>query len=72
MISLRINFITTAAKNASESLSMAMQLYNLDYKQRGDIDGIQELVGIINSASVKLRNLCLRNEYRINTRLPDK
>lgn len=65
MKNMRIHFITGAAKNAAESLTMAMQIWSVQYKKRGSIDGVQELIETINATSIKLRNLCIRhgNEF---------
>ena len=58
MKNMRIHYITGASKNASEALSMAMQLWSVPRNKRGRIAGVQELVETINATSVKLRNLC--------------
>ena len=71
MNNMRIHFITGAAKNSAESLTMAMQLWSVPHKKRGSADGVQELIEIINATSIKLRNLCVRHGYELEEKQPD-
>lgn len=71
MENMRIHFITGATKNSAEALSMAMQIWSIPYKKRGEIEGVQELIETINATSIKLRNLCISHGYKINDKQPD-
>lgn len=62
---LKNHYITRAARNTSEALMMAMQLWMQPHAKRGDIDGVQEFVETINAASIKLRDICERHEYNM-------
>ena len=61
MTSIDRHYITTAAKNASQALSMAMYLWVERVDERGsrvDMTTIQDLVHIINTTSESLRRAC--------------
>ena len=54
------HYIKTASKNSAEALSIAMYLWTINYKNNTiDNRAIQDLVQIINVASIKLKNTCL-------------
>ncbi len=61
---MRKHFITGASRNSSEALSMAKGLWERPFDERGYLDGVQEMVEVINTASIKLRSLCERHDYR--------
>lgn len=62
---LKKHYITGAARNTTEALMMAMQLWMQPYAKRGDLDGVQEFVETINASAIKLRNICERHEYNM-------
>lgn len=66
--SIKSHYIAGAARNTTEALMMAMQLWTLPHVKRGDLDGVQEFVEIINASAIKLRNICERHEYNMNER----
>jgi hypothetical protein len=49
------HYIINAMKNSSVSLGMALELWSRSGQHR---DGTQELVTIINAASIQLKNIC--------------
>jgi len=62
------HYITKATMNATEALMGAMQLLMEPYEERGRVEGVQELVELINATSVKLRRVCQSYEYTIKER----
>ncbi len=62
---LKRNYIVGALRNSSEALGMALRLMSQDnvwqYNQ-----GVQELVLLLDSTAIKLRNVCEKAEYNIN------
>lgn len=62
MTELKKHYITGAAKNAAESLAMAMHLTMTAKPSRYDAMGVQDLVKAVNAAAISLRKACLRQE----------
>lgn len=65
MTELKKHYIIGAAKNAAESLSMAMILRTTAKPSQYDVMGVQDLVKAVNSAAIALRKACLRQEAAI-------
>lgn len=61
---LRRHYIHTATKNAAVALNMAQQVWD---KENMPVDrGVQELVTIINTASLSLQRVCESMQYEFN------
>ena len=68
MTKLKRHYITNAARNSTEALSMAMQICG-DEKYNGqNIKQMQDFVELINSVSVKLRNFCIDCKYIVSSK----
>ena len=70
MTKLKLHYITNTQKNAAEALSMAMQLWSIPHKEC-DKKGIQDLIQIINTTAISLRNLAQSYEREINGKLKE-
>lgn len=71
MTELKKHYITGAAKNAAESLAMAMHLTTTTKPSRYDAMGVQDLVKAVNSAAIALRKACLRQEAALKDAAPN-
>jgi hypothetical protein len=61
---LRKHYIHTTTKNAAVALNMAQQVWD---KENMPVDrGVQELVTIINTASLSLQRVCEAMQYEFN------
>jgi uncharacterized protein YsxB (DUF464 family) len=70
MTKLKLHYITNTQKNAAEALSMAMQLWGVPHKEC-DKKGLQDLIKIINTTAISLRNLAQSYEREINGKLKE-
>jgi hypothetical protein len=66
-MNLRKNYIHSATKNAAIALNMAQQVN--DKEGISHSDAVQELVCLINSASLALQRVCTSMEYNYNDKL---
>lgn len=63
---IKRHYILVAARNTSEALMMAMQLWMHSPSKKIPLDHLQNYVDTINSASIKLRRICERIEFDID------
>jgi len=66
MMNIRKHYIHTATKNAAIALNMAQQVSNKEGIPHSD--AVQELVHLINSASLALQRVCESIEYRFDNK----